>query len=100
MYTLHNYFRSHHEFRHSYCHLYVDDGNIMATSPSINTNLQLIPILYDLTSHTLHQSGFIIEHEKTEGMHFISSYHNDCNKINTLITLPGLPSPITPSTQL
>ena len=100
MYTLHNYFRSHHKFHHSYFHLYIDDGNLMVTSPSIDTNLQLIPILYNLTSHTLHQSGLIIEHKKTKGMHFISLYHNDRNKINTPITLPGLPSPITPSTQL
>ena len=100
MYTLHNYFQSHHKLRHSYCHLYIDNRNIMVTSPSIDINLQLIPILYNLTSHTLHQSGLTIEHEKTEGMHFVSSYHNDRNKINTPITLPGLPSPIMPSTQL
>ena len=72
----------------------------MVTSPSIDINLQIIPILYNLTSHTLHQSSLIIKHEKTEAMHFISSYHDDHNKTNTPITLPSLSSPITPSKQL
>nr|VWO98329.1 Phosducin domain-containing protein [Ganoderma boninense] len=101
MYILHHHFRSHSEFRHSYFHMYVDDGNIMVTSPSIHSNLRLIAILYDIVTTTLHRSGLVLEHEKTEAIHFVHTANStERQLIKTPIPLPGVPHPIIPSDHL
>ncbi len=101
MFILHNFFRAHHDFRFSYFHMYVDDGNIMVSSPSIDNNLRLIPILYEIITTTLHRSGLLLEHEKTEAMHFIHTANSSQRPhVHAPITLPGLPHPIRPPDQL
>ncbi|KAI1793216.1 hypothetical protein LXA43DRAFT_886410, partial [Ganoderma leucocontextum] len=81
--------------------MYVDDGNIMVTSPSIETNLRLIPVLYELITTTLSRSGLLLKHEKTEVMHFVHTANAAQHlHIKTPIILPGLPQLVVPSNQL
>ena len=101
MYILHNYFRTFPEFRYSYFHMYVDDGNLMVTSHNIQTNIRLIAHLYALVNDTLHRSGLLIEHEKTEAIHFVHTANKaERLHIRTPITLPGVPNPIVPTDKL
>ncbi|PIL30327.1 hypothetical protein GSI_07511 [Ganoderma sinense ZZ0214-1] len=49
---------------------YVDDGNLVATSDSTETNCDIIRIVYTQLSQRLLRHGLLVEHDKDELIHF------------------------------
>jgi hypothetical protein len=57
---------------------FVDDGTIMAQSPTLEANLPKLVRAYSVVHELTEAMGLILEHTKSEGFHF-SRKHGDVN---------------------
>ncbi|KAH9941828.1 uncharacterized protein BXZ73DRAFT_41854, partial [Epithele typhae] len=68
----------------------------MVASPDVSTNLELIGPLYETLTTSLERAGYLLEHEKTEGIHFIPTHSAHCPHATRAIPLPGLTTALKP----